>query len=128
MAKGSGGTRGASGGGSGRSSGGGSTGAPFGEGGRGLFINGIEQESEKALKINTDVSWNANRPKATSLWIPKSAIAGKGNAVKISGKNGEKSSQQYINVKDWFVESLKSKVYFKGYQGVLNPNMGDLSW
>jgi hypothetical protein len=108
--------------------GGGSTGAPFGEGGRGLFINGIEQESEKALKINTDVSWNANRPKATSLWIPKSAIAGKGNAVKISGKNGEKSSQQYINVKDWFVESLKSKVYFKGYQGVLNPNMGDLSW
>ena len=107
---------------------GGSTGAPFGEGGRGLFINGIEQESEKALKVNTNVSWNANKPKATSLWIPKSAIAGKGNAVKISGKNGEKSSQQYINVKDWFVESLKSKVYFKGYQGVLNPNMGDLSW
>lgn len=112
-----------------RSRGGGrSTGAAFGEGGRGLFINGIEQESEKALKINTDVSWNANKPKATSLWIPKSAIAGQGSAVKISGKNGEKSSQQYINVKDWFVESLKFKVNFKGYQGVLNPNMGDLSW
>ena len=119
---------GASGGMGTRSRGGGSTGAPFGEGGRGLFINGIEQESEKALKINTDVSWNANKPKATSLWIPKSAIAGQGSAVKISGKNGEKSSQQYINVKDWFVESLKFKVNFKGYQGVLNPNMGDLSW
>lgn len=119
---------GASGGMGSRARGGGSTGAPFGEGGRGLFINGIEQESEKALKVNTDVSWNANKPKATSLWIPKSAIAGQGSAVKISGKNGEKSSQQYVNVKDWFVESLKSKVYFKGYQGVLNPNMGDLSW
>ena len=102
--------------------------ADFGEGGRGLFINGIEQESEMALKISTKVSWNGNRPKDTSLWIPKSAIAGQGKAISISGKTGEKSDVPYINVKDWFVGSLKFKVNYKGWQGVFNPNMGDISW
>ena len=108
--------------------GGGSTGAPFGEGGRGLFINGIEQESEKALKINTDVSWNANKPKQVSLWIPKSAIAGKGTMVSVNGKTGAKSTQQFVNVKDWFQKSLKDKVAFKGWSGTFNPGTLGESW
>ena len=110
---------GASGGMGSRSRGGGGSGAPFGEGGRGLFINGIEQESEKALKINTDVSWNAGKPKATSLWVPKSAIAGQGSM---------KSGQKYVNVKDWFQKSLKDKVAFKGYSGTFNPGYIGESW
>ena len=48
MAKGSGGTRGASGGG-GRSSGGG--GFKWNEGGTSFFINGINKETEKALHV-----------------------------------------------------------------------------
>lgn len=122
MAKGSGGTRGAAGGGR-ASGGGGSTGAPFGEGGRGLFINSIEQESEKALKVNTNVSWNAGKPKATSLWIPKSAIAGQG-----SMKSSNGSTTKYVNVKDWFQKSLKDKVAFKGYSGTFNPDYMGESW
>ena len=103
--------------------GGGSTGAPFGEGGRGLFINSIEQESEKALKVNTNVSWNAGKPKATSLWIPKSAIAGQGSMTSSNG-----STTKYVNVKDWFQKSLKDKVAFKGYSGTFNPDYIGESW
>ena len=107
-----------------RSRGGGrSTGAAFGEGGRGLFINGIEQESEKALKVNTNVSWNANKPKQVSLWIPKSAIAGQGSMTSSNG-----STTKYVNVKDWFQKSLKDKVAFKGYSGTFNPDYMGESW
>ena len=121
MAKGSGGTRGASGGGNKAS------GAAWGEGGRGLFINGIEQESDKAIKVKTNVSWNANKPKEVSLWIPKSAIAGKGTMTSTNGK-GQKSTTQFVNVKDWFTKSLKDKVAYKGWSGTFNPGTLGESW
>lgn len=121
MGKGSGGTR------AGSASRGGGTGAAWGEGGRGLMINGIEQETEKAIKINTNVSWNANKPKQVSIWVPKSAIAGKGTLTITNGE-GEKKSTQFVNIKDWFTKSLKNKVAFKGYSGKFNPESIGESW
>ena len=119
---------GASGGIGSRSRGGGSTGASFGEGGRGLIINRIEQETEKAIKINTDVSWNDNRPKSVSLWVPKSAVAGKGEMTSFDNQTGEKTKIPFVNVKDWFATKMKIKVTYKGWEGVFNHGLIGERW
>lgn len=104
-----------------------SGGAGWNEGGRSLLINGVEQETEKAIKANIGVSWNDNSPKNISLWIPKSAIAGKGTMTSANGK-GEKSTKEYVNIKDWFQTSLKMKVNSHGWQGVFNHDIIGERW
>lgn len=39
-----------------------------------IFINSVERESEKAMLLNVNVSFNANTPKPRSIWFPKSVI------------------------------------------------------
>ena len=111
MAKGSGGTRGAGGG--GRSSGGG--GFKWNEGGTSFFINGINKETEKALNVSTNVSWNAGTPKQKDIWIPKSVVVAKGSMKGSSGK-----STQAITVQGWFAQNLSTSNSFKGYNMTLD--------
>ena len=126
MAKASGGTRG--GGASGRSGGSGSTGYEFGKGGSGIYINSIEQETEKALKVSANVSYNANTPKATSFWVPKSVVLGKGTETWTNTKTGAKTQQQHITVQNWFGSKLQQQMTFKGYRPTFNAGVIGKEW
>lgn len=67
-----------------------------------IFINNIEKETEKAMLISVNVSYNGNTPKARSMWFPKSVVES------INGNLAE--------IKDWFISKTSKANAFKGYE------------
>ncbi len=107
MAKGSGGTRGASGGGS-RS---GST-TVFKGGWSGstadtssIVINSIGKQTEKAMQVNVSVNWGSGNTRPKDIWVPKSTIQN----VTQSGKT------LTLNMKKSMAQSISNNNSFKGY-------------
>lgn len=68
-----------------------------------LTINNIVKETEKAILVSTNVSWNGNSEKEKQFWMPK-------KVVEMTESNTE------IMVEDWFLNKLEDENTFKGYR------------
>lgn len=69
---------------------------------RTLRVNSIEQETEKAYKLNITVSYNG-RWTTRSFWFPKSVV------------RQPVQENQTWSVKSWFSEKLERENAFNGY-------------
>ena len=117
MAKGSGGTRGASGGGSARGGGGMTSdgrsivlkGGWSGSDKETAFIviNGINKETEKAVNVKTLVDWAKGKAHEKDIWVPKNTIK------QIDKKPG--SNTMTLLMKKSMAQSIAQKNNFKGY-------------
>jgi hypothetical protein len=108
MAKGSGGTRGASGGGGSRG-----TTTVFKGGWSGsaadtssIVINSIGKQTEKAMQVNVGVNWGSGSTHQKDIWVPKSTI---GSITK------NKSGSMTLNMKKSMAQSISNNNSFKGY-------------
>ena len=113
MAKGSGGTRGASGGGSSRGS---RASAPVFTGGWSgdaaytseIQIHAINKQTEKAINVKTVVSWGDGGGHIKDLWVPKSTV---GKITKNQNGNG-----MTMTMKKSMAQSISQQNTYKGYQ------------
>lgn len=65
-----------------------------------MWVNNVEAETEKAYKLNIEVSWNGNTHDR-SFWFPKSVV---------------KAAEDKIwEVKTWFANKMEKENAFKGY-------------
>jgi predicted transcriptional regulator YheO len=71
-----------------------------------IFINNIEKETEKALCINCDVTFNDNGFKARNIWFPKSVCQVVGEHI--------------AEVEDWFILKVRQQNAFHGYLMTFN--------
>lgn len=69
-----------------------------------IFINNIARETEKALLVNCNVSFNANAPKAREIWMPKS----------VCGRTNKAGTM--LEVEQWFLDKLSEQNAFHGYR------------
>lgn len=65
-----------------------------------ILIGSIEQESEKALKIDTIVKWSGSE-RHKSFWFPKSIC--------------KQIRKEAFEVQDWFINKLECENCFHGY-------------
>lgn len=68
-----------------------------------LWVNGIENETEKAYKLNIQVEWNGNSHNK-SFWFPKSVVIAPSN------------TNETWKVKSWFSDKIEKENTFKGYR------------
>lgn len=65
-----------------------------------IIINNVARETEKAVLVNLNVTFNHNGYKAREVWMPKSVISVDGCIAK---------------VEDWFLRKLSVQNAFHGY-------------
>lgn len=66
-----------------------------------IFINKVEKETEKAICLNCDVTFNDNGYKARNIWFPKSVCSVVGEGI--------------AEVEDWFLQKVSEQNAFHGY-------------
>ena len=69
-----------------------------------IKINNVVRETEKAICVNVDVCWNAERKHQKDIWFPKSTC-------KVVTVNDE----THIVVADWMIEKTTIANMFHGY-------------
>ena len=71
-----------------------------------IFHEGIKKESEKAICLECEVSWNCGQPKRRDIWFPKSVV--------------KDLDEHMCDVADWFLNKVEAEGGFKGYAMIIN--------
>lgn len=71
-----------------------------------IFHAGVKKETEKAICLECEVSWNSGSSKLRDIWFPKSVI--------------KDLDEHMCDVADWFLNKVEAEGAFKGYAMRIN--------